>query len=67
MVSDREHSGVLNNKLVRCMIIEGFTIQMPSAMVDRYSDRYLANGPVFRLSFEYQSAIEMPRTMVPGI
>ena len=64
-------SGDLNTKLVRysvhgiCLLVNWFAIQ--TTIIVRYSDHYLVNGLVFSPPFEYQSAIQMPSTMVPSI
>ena len=49
------------------MLIEWFAIQMFGTTEVRYSDHHLVIEPVFRPQFEYQSAIQMPRTIKPGV
>ena len=53
--------------MVICSFVKWFNIQIPGTMVVPYSDHHLVNGLVFRPPVEYQSDIQMPGTMVPGI
>ena len=73
LIAESQNSGHLNSKLVRYSDHgDLFDLRMvyysdANTLVFWYSDHHLANKLVSRPTFEYQSSIQPPGTMAPGI